>query len=104
MRTQFILFMASTISGFQPQHGIRDLRRLQYIAPVTREGSSYALLRWLGKDPVIEILKYGEKFFLTLRVLGDPPSMKAIACMAKNKWDLTEKFHITRFLKINNHI
>lgn len=45
---------------------------------------------------MMEIPDYGEKLSLTLRILGDPPSMKVIACMEKKR-DLTEQFHIARF-------
>lgn len=76
-----ILWLLST--RLPSTHDISDLRRLQYIAPVTRDGLNFALLH----QDMIEISEYGEKLSLTLH----------IARIWKNKWDLTQKFYIARF-------
>lgn len=58
-----------------------------------REGISHALLHSF----TLELPAYGESLTLTLRVPGDPPGMRALACMVCKKWDIGGQVQVTRY-------
>lgn len=74
-------------------HDIGELRLLQHVPPLIRNGVKHALL----PRSTMDLPEVGKPLRLMLRALGDTPSICSLECLAKNKWDLLGKIHISRF-------
>lgn len=74
-------------------HDIGEFKLLQHVPSLIRGDKKYALL----PRSIFDFPDHGSPLRLTLRVLGDTPSMRSLASLAKNRWDLQGQFHIVRF-------
>lgn len=61
-----------------------ELRELEFKEPGKEHGE-------------LEPPDYGNLLHLSLRVIGDSPSMSVLACLIKNKWNVCGKIEITKF-------
>lgn len=72
---------------------IGNLRSLEYVTPLIDGRKDFAIL-CRGE---IQPFKYGTPLKLTMRVIGESPTIRAMACMFKNIWNIRSAFQINRF-------